>query len=101
MDSVETCNVAVVQNLAGPTFLPVGIGDVLALIVGVQVLADETTQKAFEASKIGYLMSANDFLVQPISIIKTNLNLGLSVEAKNLLLGSKPKAAVRKLLEEM
>lgn len=94
-----TQSIAVVQSLGGPTYLPMENGDVLALIIGVQVLASELATKAFEQSGLGHLLTVDEFISQPIAMVRSYLASGLSVEARDLLLASNPKAALKVELE--
>jgi hypothetical protein len=92
--------IAVVLDMSGPTFLPKADNDVVALIMGVQLLQGDRARQAFEASKMGYLLTVEEFVSQPIAVVRGYLAKGLSVEARSLLLGqSKLKPTVRAALE--
>jgi hypothetical protein len=92
--------IAVVLEMVGPTYIPKAENDVVALILGVQLIQGEKAKQAFEASKMGYLLTVEEFVSQPIAVVRGYLAKGLSVEARSLLLGqSKLKPTVRQALE--
>jgi hypothetical protein len=91
--------IAVVMELRGPTYMPKGDADIVALIPGVQVLEGKLAKEAFEASRLGYVLTVAEFIAQPIALARSYLAKGLSIEARDLLLSETLKPALKAELE--